>query len=105
MEKVGGRHPRREAGNNDAVVATGETFRQALEHLAAQERMDLLCEAPTVDDIEGQLQRVHSSSSLRLDGVGYDITRRSLPSFYWSCTQHSSTARGINKCLKAGSLA
>ncbi|POM65164.1 LOW QUALITY PROTEIN: Reverse transcriptase, partial [Phytophthora palmivora] len=55
-------------------AATGATFRSAMAHLPTASRFrELLTEAPTLDDIETQLQHVRGASSPGLDGVGYDV--------------------------------
>ncbi|KAK1928268.1 Ribonuclease HI [Phytophthora citrophthora] len=88
----------------EAMAGTGERFRQALERLpAARERMELLREAPTVDDIEDQLLRVRGNSSPGLDGVGYDVYKPSRHSYCRSCTQLSRAVGDINEYRKAGS--
>ncbi|KAE9351052.1 hypothetical protein PR003_g5055, partial [Phytophthora rubi] len=56
----------------DAPV--GAAFRSALARLPAATRCkQLLMEAPTVDEVEDQLQHVRGASSPGLDGVGYDV--------------------------------
>jgi hypothetical protein len=56
------------------MAPVGAQFRAALVRLpAATAGTELLTEAPTVDDIETQLQHVRGSSSPGLDGVGYDV--------------------------------
>ncbi|KAG3065071.1 hypothetical protein PI125_g24064 [Phytophthora idaei] len=56
----------------DAEAPEGAAFREAMTQLTAATRSkELLTEAPTVDDIEDQLQRVRGSSSPGLDvGAG-----------------------------------
>ncbi|KAG2759384.1 hypothetical protein Pcac1_g28554 [Phytophthora cactorum] len=61
----------------DAEAPEGAAFREAMTLLTAATRSkELLTEAPTVDDIEDQLQRVRGSSSPGLDGVSYDVYKR-----------------------------
>ncbi|KAG2882551.1 hypothetical protein PC115_g21917 [Phytophthora cactorum] len=61
----------------DAEAPEGAGFREAMTLLTAATRSkELLTEAPTVDDIEDQLQRVRGSSSPGLDGVSYDVYKR-----------------------------
>ena len=58
----------------NVMAPAGARFRSALASLpAATKDMELLQEAPSVDEIEKQVQRVRTSSSPGLDGVGYDI--------------------------------
>ncbi|RMX62684.1 hypothetical protein DD238_007976 [Peronospora effusa] len=58
----------------DVMAPVGAPFCSALARLpAATSDMELLKDAPTTDDIEGQLQRARGISSPGLDGVGYDI--------------------------------
>ncbi|CAI5725966.1 unnamed protein product [Peronospora destructor] len=62
----------------DAIEPVGALFRSALARLPAATRdMELLKDALTTEDIEGQVQRGRgsssSSSSPGIDGVGYDI--------------------------------
>jgi hypothetical protein len=57
--------------------AEAAPFRDALAHLStAMTNNELLTEAPTVDDIEAQLQRVRCALNPGLDGVGYDVYRK-----------------------------
>ncbi|OWY99780.1 reverse transcriptase, partial [Phytophthora megakarya] len=58
-------------------AATGATFRSAMARLPTASRFrELLTEAPTLDDIETQLQHVRGASSPGLDGVGYDVYQK-----------------------------
>ncbi|GMF66291.1 unnamed protein product [Phytophthora lilii] len=63
--------------NFEPMAPLGAAFRAALARLpAATEASTLLTEAPTVDEIEDQLQRAKGTTSPGLDGVVYDVYKK-----------------------------